>query len=158
MRILRASILALIAGVGLAAAEETNPSTPSAAVRLRDRETIVLYGDSITEQNLYAEYLETFFLSRFPDKDLAVFNLGWGGDTASGGAKRFARDVAPLQPSLVFVNFGMNDGGYKAYDEPTYRTYLAAQGALADAIRATGARQVLFTTSPVDDVVRKDQG
>jgi hypothetical protein len=50
------------------------------AVRLRDRETIVFFGDSITEQNLYTAYLETFFLSRFPSKDLAVFNLGWGGE------------------------------------------------------------------------------
>jgi lysophospholipase L1-like esterase len=135
-----------------------NQASPPAAVRLRDRETIVFYGDSITEQNLYTAYLETFLLSRFPGKDLAVFNLGWSGDTASGGNKRFARDVGPVQPSLVFVNFGMNDGGYKAYDEATLRTYLAAQGALADTIRATGARQVLFTTSPVDDVLRKDQG
>jgi lysophospholipase L1-like esterase len=160
MRVARASSLVWLAAVGLATAVHggTNPSTSPAAVRLGDRETIVFYGDSITEQNLYTEYLETFLLSRFPDKDLAVFNLGWGGDTASGGTKRFARDVAPVQPSLVFVNFGMNDGGYKAFDEPTYRNYLAAQRALADAIHATGARQVLFTTSPVDDVVRKDQG
>ena len=63
-----------------------------------------------------------------------------------------------MQPSLVFVNFGMNDGGYKAYDEATFRNYLAAQGALADTIRAAGAREVLFTTSPVDDVLRKDNG
>ena len=36
----------------------------------------------------------------------------------------------------MFVNFGMNDGGYKAYDEPTYRNYMDAQKALADTIRA----------------------
>jgi lysophospholipase L1-like esterase len=153
------SSLVLLAAVGPAtAADEGTKSAPPAAVRLRDRETIVFYGDSITEQNLYTAYLETFLLSRFPSKDLAVFNLGWSGDTASGAAKRFARDVAPVQPSLVFVNFGMNDGGYKAYDEATYRNYLAAQGALADIVRAAGSRQVLFTTSPVDDVLRKDQG
>src|SRR5262249_7494521 len=58
----------------------------------------------------------------------------------------------------VFVNFGMNDGGYKPYDGPTLQRYLSAQGALADAIKATGAREVLFTTSPVDDLVRKDDG
>ena len=46
----------------------------AAAVQLRDRETIVFYGDSITQQNLYAAYLETFLLSRFPEKDLTVFN------------------------------------------------------------------------------------
>ena len=161
MRVALLSSLVVLAAVGpVAAAADAGkePSAPPAAVRLRDRETIVFYGDSITEQNLYTAFLETFLLSRFPGKDLAVFNLGWSGDTASGGAKRFARDVAPVQPSLVFVNFGMNDGGYKAYDEATYRNYLAAQGALADTVKAAGARQVLFTTSPVDDVVRKDQG
>ncbi len=131
---------------------------PAAPVTFGDRETVVFYGDSITEQNLYTAYLETFLLSRFPKKDLAFFNLGWGGDTASGGNKRFARDVLPTHPSLVFVNFGMNDGGYKAYDEPTFRNYLNAQAALADTIRAAGAREVLFTTSPVDDVLRKDKG
>ena len=106
----------------------TSPATARfAPVRIGDQETIVFYGDSITEQNLYTAYLETFLLSRFPGKKLAIFNFGWGGDTASGGNKRFARDVLPVKPSLVFVNFGMNDGGYKAYDEPTFRNYLDAQ-------------------------------
>jgi lysophospholipase L1-like esterase len=150
MRVALLSSLALLA----AAAAPVRAAT----VELRDRETVVFYGDSITEQNLYAELLETFLLSRFPAKDIAVFNYGWGGDTASGGGKRFARDVAPVRPTLVFVNFGMNDGGYKAYDERTVKTYLDAQAALAGTIRAAGARQVLFTTSPVDDVLRKDEG
>jgi lysophospholipase L1-like esterase len=134
---------------------EAGPAA-AAPVRLGDRETIVFFGDSITEQNLYTAYLETYLLSRFPGKDLAVFNMGWSGDTASGGNKRFARDVAPLQPSVVFVNFGMNDGGYKSPDEPTLKTYLAAQSALADQIQKTGARQVLFAMSPVDEARRKD--
>jgi lysophospholipase L1-like esterase len=156
--VLLSSLLLVAASAAAGPAAATNQTAAAASVQLRDRETIAFFGDSITEQNLYTAYLETFLLSRFPGKDLAVFNLGWGGDTASGGNKRFARDVAPVQPSLVFVNFGMNDGGYKAYDEATLRNYLAAQGALADTIRATGARQVLFTPSPVDDVLRKDQG
>lgn len=137
----------------------SSPATARfAPLRIGDEETIVFYGDSITEQNLYSAYLETFLLSRFPGKRLATFNFGWGGDTASGGNRRFARDVLPVRPSLVFVNFGMNDGGYKAYDEPTFRNYMDAQKALADTIRASGAGQVLFTTSPVDDVLRRDGG
>jgi lysophospholipase L1-like esterase len=137
----------------------TSPATARfRPVRIGDKETILFYGDSITEQNLYSAFLETFLLSRFPQKKLATFNFGWGGDTASGGNKRFARDVAEVKPSLVFVNFGMNDGGYKAYDEPTYRNYMDSQRALADTIKAAGARQVLFTTSPIDDVLRGDKG
>jgi lysophospholipase L1-like esterase len=131
---------------------------PAPPLCLRDEETIVFYGDSITEQNLYTAYLETFLVSRLPNRKLAVFNFGWSGDTASGGGKRFARDVAGVKPSLVFTNFGMNDGGYKAYDETTCRAYLEAMRALADTIRDSGARQVLFTTSPVDDVLRGDDG
>ncbi len=131
---------------------------PLERVRIGHEETIVFYGDSITQQNLYSAYLETFLLSRFPEKKLAVFNFGWGGDTASGGNRRFARDVALVSPTLVFVNFGMNDGGYKAYDEATFRLYMEAQKALADTIRSAGAREVLFTTSPIDDVVRGDKG
>jgi lysophospholipase L1-like esterase len=142
-----------------AAAQAETPASPEASlVSLRDEETVVFYGDSITEQNLYTADLETFFLSRFPGKRIACFNFGWGGDTAIGGNARFARDVAPVHPSLVFVNFGMNDGGYKAYEETIYRDYIDAQKALADTIAATGAREVLFTTSPVDDVLRGDNG
>jgi hypothetical protein len=62
--------VALLSGLLLMAA----PPPPS-PVALRDHETIVIYGDSITEQNLYSAYLETFLLSRFPGKDLAVFNM-----------------------------------------------------------------------------------
>jgi lysophospholipase L1-like esterase len=158
MAMMLVSTLFLAAASGPAALAAGAGTPPLLPLRLGDRETIVFYGDSITQQNLYTQYLETFLLSRFPSKDLAVFNLGWGGDTASGGNKRYARDVGPVKPSLVFVNFGMNDGGYKAYDEATYRNYIAAESALADTIGSAGAREVLLTTSPVDDVLRKDDG
>ncbi len=140
-------MMAMIAGSVLAAAVQSAASAP---VTLRDEETIVFLGDSITEQNLYTAYLETYLTARLPAKKLAFFNFGWGGDTASGGGKRYARDVAPVKPTLVFVNFGMNDGGYKGFQAPIYERYLAAQGELAEKVVTSGAREVLFTTSPVD--------
>jgi lysophospholipase L1-like esterase len=143
MRALLASSLLTLLAVGPAVAGEL-------PVALGDRETVVFYGDSITEQNLYSAYLETFLLGRLPSREIATFNFGWGGDTARGGAARFARDVAPVEPTLVFVNFGMNDGGYRAHDPSILAAYLETQAALADAVAAAGARQVLFTTSPVD--------
>ena len=59
-------------------AQAATPASPDAPahdaspVSLRDEETVVFYGDSITEQNLYSAYLETFFLSRFPGKRIMV--------------------------------------------------------------------------------------
>jgi lysophospholipase L1-like esterase len=149
-------MMAWIAGSALlAAAAQTSVAAP---VSLRAEETIVFFGDSITEQNLYTAYLETFLISRLPEKKLAFFNFGWGGDTASGAAKRFARDVAPVKPTLVFVNFGMNDGGYKGFQAPICERYLATQRSLADMIAASGAREVLLTTSPVDPSRRPASG
>jgi lysophospholipase L1-like esterase len=129
---------------------------PPAPVALGEQETIVFYGDSITEQNLYPAYLETFFTGRFPGKRIASFNMGWSGDTARGGNQRFDRDVASLEPTLVFVNFGMNDGGYKPFQQSVYDAYLASQKELAARIARLGAREVLFTTSPIDPDRRPD--
>jgi lysophospholipase L1-like esterase len=150
MRKLVIGTLLVLCGAGVRAAD------PPAPVALGDEETIVIYGDSITEQNLYPAYLETFFASRFPSKRVASFNLGWSGDTARGGNQRFERDVAPVEPTLVFVNFGMNDGGYKPFQQSVYDAYLASQEELAARIEEIGAREVLFTTSPIDPDQRPD--
>jgi lysophospholipase L1-like esterase len=150
MRRLVIGVVLLLWAGGARAADAPAP------VALGDEETVVFYGDSITEQNLYPAYLETFLASRFPSKAIASFNLGWSGDTARGGTRRFARDVAPVEPTLVFVNFGMNDGGYKPFQQRVYDAYLASQRELADEIAKTGARQVLLTTSPIDPDRRPD--
>jgi lysophospholipase L1-like esterase len=143
-------IVPVLCAAGVLAAD------PAPPVALGDEETIVFYGDSITEQNLYPAYLETFFASRFPDKKIASFNFGWSGDTARGGNQRFERDVARVEPTLVFVNFGMNDGGYKPFQQSVYDAYLASQRELAARIESLGAREVLFTTSPIDPDRRPD--
>jgi lysophospholipase L1-like esterase len=119
-------------------------------IPIDDKEIIVLYGDSITEQNLYAAYVETFLISRFPKKQIDTWNFGWGGDTAPGGTARFDRDVAPAKPTLVFSNFGMNDGSYVPPNKDVLDRYLAGQRTLAKAIKSIGARHVFVTTCPVD--------
>jgi lysophospholipase L1-like esterase len=145
-------LLVLLAAAAVPAAE------PAAPIRILDHEVVVLYGDSITEQNLYAAFIESFLVTRFPGKSLSIHNYGWSGDTASGGQARFARDVAPVKPTLVFVNYGMNDGRYQPPDEGIRAGYLAAQRRLAATITASGARQVLLTTSPVDPDKARDRG
>lgn len=50
----------------------TVSSADQPPIALNDREVVVIYGDSITEQNLYAAFIETFLLTRFPNKDLQI--------------------------------------------------------------------------------------
>src|SRR5258707_15828510 len=73
---------------------------------------IVWLGDSITEQYQYSTYLELYLTTRFPDWKLTFINAGIGGDTAAGGANRFAKQVLAEKPTCVTIDFGMNDGGY----------------------------------------------
>jgi len=58
----------VIGAVLVLCAAAVDAADPQAPVALGDEETIVFYGDSITEQNLYSAYLETLFASRFPSK------------------------------------------------------------------------------------------
>ncbi len=132
-----------------AAMPNAAPRTDHALLALSPRETIAIIGDSITQQHLYSAYIEAFLITRFPRAHLRFINLGWGGDTAPGGASRFDRDVAPLEPSLVMVNFGMNDGTYSPPQAVVTERWLAGIRELVARIRACGARPVLLSTSAV---------
>ena len=79
---------------------------------LRKGDRIIFLGDSITEQQLYTNYVEAYLASRYPELKLTFFNAGWGGDTAPGGCNRLDRDVLALKPDVVTICYGMNDGGY----------------------------------------------
>src|SRR3954471_20977458 len=72
-------------------AEPVDPrlTPPIAKLDLKDGDTIVFLGDSITHQCLYTQYLEDFFYTRFPNIHLRIHNAGVGGDRASDALARF---------------------------------------------------------------------
>ena len=45
----------------------------------------------------------------YPSAQINIINSGISGDSAPSGASRFDRDVAPYNPDLVVVSFGLND-------------------------------------------------
>jgi lysophospholipase L1-like esterase len=114
-------------------------------IALGSSETIVFFGDSITQQNLYTAYIETFLISRFPEKQLLFWNAGIGGNKVDDALSRFDRDVAPLKPTIVIVNFGMNDGKYVPPDPEIRAHYVQGLKELVAKISAVGARPILCT-------------
>ena len=128
------TLLALLASVSL-----LGPLS-AAEFFVHDGDRVVFLGDSITEQRLYTTYIEAYALSRHPTWKLEFRNVGWGGDTAwlrqrfhTDEYQLFAadeetqskmiltavdsglkRDVLPLKPTVVTVDFGMNDHSYQA--------------------------------------------
>lgn len=116
----------------------------------RDGDRVVMIGDSITEQHLYSNYVETWTVTRFPQWNITFRNVGIGGDRSPGGNNRFKRDVLSHQPTAITVDFGMNDGGYRAFDESTFKPYMEGLQGMADQAKAANLRVAWLTPSPVE--------
>ena len=144
---------------------------------IHDGDRVVFLGDSITEQRLYTTYIEAYALTRHPQWQLSFRNVGWGGDTAwlrqrshpdegqlfaaddavqqamvdDAVGRGLRRDVLPLKPTAVTVDFGMNDHSYQAFREDIFRAYVRSQKEIAKVLTANGVRVALLTPQPIED-------
>lgn len=116
----------------------------------KDGDTVVVIGDSITEQHLYSNYVEMWAVSRFPAWKLTFRNVGIGGDRSPGGNGRFTRDVLIHKPTAMTVDFGMNDGGYGGFREDLFKTYMDGLQGMADQAKAANIRVAWITPQPLD--------
>ena len=131
---------------------------------LKDGETVVFYGDSITEQKLYTTDIELYTLTRFPARDVHFINSGVGGDKVSGGWAgpidlRLRRDVYEHHPNVVTIMLGMNDGYYRPMDDGILSTYSDGYRHMVEQIQSKlpAVRLTLIKPSPFDDITRKPQ-
>lgn len=116
----------------------------------KPKDRIVFLGDSITEQYQYSTYIELYLTTRFPEWDLTFINAGISGDTANGGAGRYASHVLAEKPTCVTINFGMNDGGYGAFDANRNKNYVDNTVKMLEASKAAGVRVALLSPNAVD--------
>jgi lysophospholipase L1-like esterase len=79
---------------------------------LREGDTVVFLGDSITAARGYTRIVEHYTLMRYPERRVRFVNAGKGGDTASGAVLRLERDVFSRGATVVTVAFGVNDIGW----------------------------------------------
>ena len=121
----------------------------------KDGDTVVMIGDSITEQHLYSNYVEMWTVTRFPQWKLTFRNVGIGGDRSVGGNSRFARDVLLHKPTAMTVDFGMNDGSYRAFGDDTFKPYMDGLQGMANQAKAANIRVAWVTPQPLDTA---DQG
>jgi lysophospholipase L1-like esterase len=128
---------------------------------LHDGDTVVFFGDSITNQRLYSVFTETYVLTRFPQMRVNFVHSGWSGDRVTGGFGgsidlRLDRDVFAYGPTVITVMLGMNDGEYQAYDDHIFNICANGYRHILDRIKAAAplARLTLLEPSPYDDVTR----
>jgi lysophospholipase L1-like esterase len=153
------ALLAAFASTASMAADESpyTPRQPLAKLDLKDGDTIVFLGDSITHQCLYTQYLEDYFYTRFPKMRLRLHNAGVGGARAWDALLRFDQDVASYKPKYVTVLLGMNDGHYAEYFDDVFNDYQKNMTRLLDEIQKTGATAIVMTPTMFDARAKRMQ-
>ena len=140
-------------------------SATASEFAIHNKDRVVFYGDSITDNSPYTTFVETYIVTRYPNLDVRFFNAGVGGDRVTGGwmgpiDQRLPRDLFSRAPSVITVMLGMNDGSYRSFDQKIFDTYRNGYQHIADQIRAKApnARTYLIQPSPFDDVTRPSTG
>ncbi len=154
-RTLRAALLgAWLCGLAL-------PAAAQQPFYLKDGDTVVFYGDSITEQQMYSAFVEEYVIARFPQMNVRFVHAGVGGDKVTGGHagpidRRLDRDVLPYKPTVVTIMLGMNDGGYKPFEQATLDQYAEGYRHILDRLAEAlpGVRITLVQPSPYDEFTR----
>ncbi len=77
--------------------------------QFKDGDRVCFIGDSITHVGSYHSYVYLYYLTRFPEREIHLFNKGVAGNTAKGVLQRFDTDIAVAQPTVSTVMLGMND-------------------------------------------------
>ncbi|HEX6545226.1 MAG TPA: SGNH/GDSL hydrolase family protein [Bryobacteraceae bacterium] len=131
------------------------------AFYLKPADTVVFYGDSITDQRLYTVLTETFVLTRYPKLNATFIHSGWGGDKVSGGGGgpidlRLQRDVLAYHPTVMTIMLGMNDGRYQPETPENDKIFFDGYQHIINTMLKDdpGIRITLIQPSPYDDVTR----
>ena len=152
------------------------PKVAAADFLLHDGDRVVFLGDSITEQRMYSNFIEAYALTRHPQWQLTFRNAGWAGDTAffrsrchPDGSRvvgveenaqapmidkmirrSLGRDVLALKPTVVTIDFGMNDIGVSPTAD-AYNAYVRCLTRMVTVLQENGARTALLTPQPVEN-------
>ena len=114
-----------------------------AANVLRDKATVVCFGDSITNRG-YPAIMGSLL-------GVESVNAGVGGNSTEKGLRRIAKDVLDLQPDVVVILFGTNDCRVDAEKVfvplPKYKANL---GNMVDQCKAIDAKVVLCSLPPIN--------
>ncbi len=124
-------------------------------------ERVVFVGNSITHKGHYHAYIWLYYMTRFPDMPVTVFNAGIGGDKSWDIKERLDDDIFSRNPTYMTMTFGMNDVGYRdflkedaqkiaeAQIKKSFENYQVIEKRMQD---AKGVTKVIIGGSPYDEM------
>lgn len=70
---------------------------------------VCFVGNSITQAGDFHHNISLFYATRFPEREITIFNAGISGDVTQGVINRLDQDVFIHDPHYVIIMIGMND-------------------------------------------------
>ena len=117
---------------------------------LKHGDCVAVVGDSITEQKIYSRFIELYLTVCVPQLDARCFQFGWGGETANGFLRRMDNDLAVFKPTIVTTCYGMNDGGYRAFDPGIGKNYEDNMRPIVTKLKTQGVTVIVGGPGAVD--------
>ncbi len=129
----------------------------SASAQLKDGETIVFLGDSITQQGAGETGYVTLFRKAIeksrPDSGIKVIGAGIGGHKVPDLEARLDKDVLAHKPNVVVIYIGINDVWHSTRGQGTsIAKYESGLRSLVKRCSDAGARVILATPSVIGEM------
>ncbi len=114
-----------IVSIGLTGcnSKTTKKETDSNPFAFNKNSRVVFVGNSITHAGMFHNNIFLYHVTRFPNKNIYMFNCGVSGDVTWGVLDRMEEDILVNKPTHAVIMLGMNDVGRSWYGEkPTTNT------------------------------------
>ena len=92
-------------------------STDSKNLIFKDGDRVAFIGNSITHGGLYHLYIQSYYQTRFPERNIEFYNCGVGGDITTNVLDRMDYDILSHNPTVAVIKLGMNDAGSSFYEK-----------------------------------------
>lgn len=143
---------ALLLALGLLPAAVGHAGRAAPKFQLKDGDTIVFLGDSITQAGGGPEGYVTLFqvFCGVNGYEVKVINSGISGHKSNDMLKRLQKDVLDHKPTWVSISCGVNDvwHGAKGVSLPDYKKNMTE---MIDRCQAAGAKVLLLTATPIHE-------
>lgn len=154
----RRVVLSAITAIFLVSASISSHAQPL----LQPGQRVVFIGDSITQNGGYVDWVESWLITHHPENRYDITRVGLAAETASGLSEATAKSPRPdvkerlqrvlqaLEPELLFVCYGMNDGIYHPLSDDRFAAFQEGIGSVIQQVKQAGCKAVLLTPPPFD--------
>lgn len=162
MMLNKAFVRLLVTSIAVLALILASADSAIAEMPFADGQTVLVLGDSITQNGQYVALAEAYLWAAYPDRKIDMISIGLSSETVSGITEpvhpyprpnvhhRLTKALDAAKPDWVVVCYGMNDGIYHPQSPEIVDTYRKGLTKLVDQVAQRKAKLILLTPPSFD--------